>query len=66
MKWIMNKIEQEFNELWDLLIEHDIATEDELRLITAINGQKITTLNDVLYVRTGYRDLEQFKSYELD
>lgn len=54
-------MDKEYSELWDLLIEHGIATEDELQLVTAINGQNITTLNDVLYVRTGYRDWEQFE-----
>lgn len=52
---------KEYDELWDLLIEQGIATEKELQLITAINGQNTTTLNDVLYVRTGCRYLGQFK-----
>lgn len=52
--------EKECNELWDLLIELNIATEAELNLISSINGWRIETLKDVLYVRTGYRDLEQF------
>lgn len=56
----------EYNELWDLLIEQGIATEEELQLVTAINGQNITALNDVLYVRTGYRDMQQYKEYELN
>lgn len=55
-------MDKEFNELWDLLIEHGVATEKELRLITAINGQNITALNDVLYVRTGCRYLGQFEA----
>ena len=57
----MDKFEKQFNELWDLLIENSVATEEELQLVTAINGQNITALNDVLYVRTGYRDWEQFE-----
>lgn len=61
----MDKFEKQFNELWDLLIEHGVATEEELQLVTAINGQNITTLNDVLYARTGYRDWEQFEE-EID
>jgi len=56
---------KEYDELWDLLVEQGIATEKELQLVTAINGQNITTLNDVLYVRTGYRDWEQFED-EID
>ena len=59
-------MDKEYSELWDLLIENNVATEEELQLITAINGQNITTLNDVLYVRTGYRDLQQYKECELN
>ena len=58
-------MDKEYTELWDLLIESNVATEEELQLVTAINGQNITTLNDVLYVRTGYRDWEQFEE-EID
>lgn len=58
--------EKEYNELWNLIIENNIATEDELSLVSYINGWNIETLNDVLYVRTGYRDLEQFKEGELN
>lgn len=61
----MDKFEKQFNELWDLLIDNGVATEEELQLVTAINGQNITTLNDVLYVRTGYRDWEQLEE-EID
>ena len=46
--------------IWDAIIEHGIATEEELKLVTAINGYNSDTLNDVIYVRTGYRNIEQF------
>ena len=46
-------------ELWDTIIEHGIATEEELELVTAINGFHDDALNDVIYVRTGYRNIEQ-------
>ena len=46
-------------ELWDAIVEHEIATEEELELITAINGFHNDALNDVIYVRTGYRNIEQ-------
>ena len=45
--------------LWSYLIDNGIATEEELQLITSINGYNETALNDVLYVRTGYRSIEQ-------
>ena len=46
-------------EMWDYLTEAGIATEEELRLITAINGYNEETFYDVLYVRTGYRSFDQ-------
>ena len=58
--------EKAYNELWDLLVDNNIATEDELNLISDINGWRIETLEDVLYVRTGYRDARQYKECELN
>lgn len=48
--------------IWDYLIENEIATEETLKIITAINGYSIETLNDVIYATTGYRDLEQLEN----
>ena len=45
--------------IWDAIIEYGIATEEELSLVTAINGYNEDALNDVIYVRTGYRNIEQ-------
>ena len=58
--------EKKYNELWDLLVDNNIATDDELELISEINGWRIETLEDVLYVRTGYRDIQQYKECELN
>lgn len=58
--------EKQYNELWDLIIDNNIATEDELNLISYINGWRLETLEDVLYVRTGYRDAQQYKECELN
>ena len=49
------------DELWDYLLEREIATENELQLVTSINGFKLETLESVLYVRTAYRSLDQIK-----
>lgn len=57
--------EYTFDEVWDALIEYEFATEDELRLVCHINGSSIETLNDVLEVRTTYKDWSQFKSFEI-
>ena len=42
-----------------LIVRHEIATEEELNLIIAMNGYSLETLNAVIYERTGYRDIEQ-------
>jgi hypothetical protein len=42
------------------LVEYSIATEEEIDLVTAINGMNIETLNDILNVRTGYSDWDQY------
>lgn len=47
-----------FNKMYDKLIELDIATENEIDLVCQINGNTIDTLNNILYARTGYRELE--------
>lgn len=47
--------------VWDYIIDNGIATQDELQLVTDINGYSVDTLNDVLYARTGYRNIDQIK-----
>ena len=49
------------DELWDYLTELGIATEEELSLVTSINGFSLDSLESVLYCRTGYRSLEQIQ-----
>jgi hypothetical protein len=47
--------------LWRNLVDYSIATEEELQLVTKINGYSENSLNDVLYVRTAYRSWEQYQ-----
>lgn len=54
----------DLNTLWTLLEVYGIATEEEIDLVTSINGYSEETLNDILYVRTGYRDIAQFEEAE--
>lgn len=53
------------DELWDKLIDHNIANEEELKLITQMNGYNEDTLNGVLYARTAYKSIEQFEEAEV-
>ena len=45
---------------YEALIEAGVATVGELELVTNINGYSLETLVDVLYARTGYRDLVDY------
>ena len=53
----MNK---QITELWDMLLNDGLATEQTLQVITSINGYTLETLNDVLYAVTGCRCIEQY------
>ena len=51
--------------MWDTIVyEYGIATEEELALVTAIDGYNEDTLNNVIYVRTGYNDIYQLLEEE--
>ena len=61
---------RELHEIWNLIINYGIATNEELHLVTDIMGYSIETLNAVIYARTSYRDIEQYleellKLYEI-
>lgn len=45
--------------IWDYIIETGIATDKELKLVTCINGYNEQALDDIIYARTGYRNIEQ-------
>lgn len=52
------------SKIWDKIIDYNIATEDELQLVTTINGYNEQALNDIIEVRTGYHDIEQYEECE--
>jgi len=45
------------------IIDYSIATDEEIELVTSLNGYTGETLDDIVYVRTGYQDLEEFKNH---
>ena len=53
-------------ELYDFLIDYEYATEKEIGLVCSINGTNLESLESILYVRSGYRSLEQIKEMEED
>ena len=52
-------------EVWDFIMEQGIATEEELKLVTYINGYNVEALNSIIYARTAYHDMEQLQECEL-
>ena len=58
------KKELTVNELWAELVEYELFTEAELRLLTNINGYSVETLNDAIFARYGYRDYDQMMGEE--
>jgi hypothetical protein len=48
-------------ELWDYLIAREIATREELSLVTDIIGYSVESLLKVLYAKTGYNSIEQIE-----
>lgn len=47
-------------DIWDALVEHGVASEDTLRIVTTGWGYNLETLETVLYVTTGCHNLDQF------
>ena len=45
--------------LYDFIVDNNIATEDEVKLVTNINGWSEETMTDIIFARTGLRSYEQ-------
>ncbi len=58
------QIDEEIDNTYDYILECEIATSDEILLVTSICGYNIEALNSILYSRTGYRSLEQLQDME--
>lgn len=56
----MVDIAKKTEDLWDWLIDNGVS-EDTLDIITLIDGYSLDTLENVLYVTTGYRSLDQIE-----
>lgn len=55
---------EEIKKMESYLIETGIATEDEVILVTYINGWNVKTLEDILDVRTGYKHFDQLDDFD--
>ena len=62
----MNDIDIDIQSTWKYLVDAGIATEQELILVTSINGYNMESLNDIIYARTAYRTAEQLQEEDED
>lgn len=56
----MFNINEKENTIYNFIVENGFASEETLNVVTAINGYSVETLNDVIYVTTGYHSMEQY------
>lgn len=47
-------------DMWDMLVNAGVVSEETLQVVTSINGYSEDTLCDVLYAVEGYHDFEQW------
>lgn len=47
--------------LWDFIVDNNIATDNEVLLVSHINGFNEKTMTDIICARTGLRSYEQCK-----
>lgn len=47
--------------LYDFIVDNNISTEEEVNLVTDINGWSEESTTDIIFARTGNRSYEQCK-----
>ena len=47
-----------WQEMYDLLLEYEVVSEETLSVVCGINGCNEQAMQDVLFVRTGWRNFE--------
>ena len=57
---------EDANQVWDFLVASGYFTEAELELVTCLNGFRLDVLNDCIFVRFGYRSLQQMLEAEAE
>lgn len=59
---------EQLNMIWEFLLDKELFTEQELQLVTDINGYSYETLDDICFARFGdhLEDIcEQYEEYIL-
>ena len=47
------------DEMWDILRDYEIVSEETITVVVNINGYTEDTMLDILYATTGFRNFEQ-------
>lgn len=63
---IIEMMMEDSDVIYFFLIEQEIATDKEIELVSHLIGYTTDVLTDILYVRTGYRNMLDYDHYELD
>lgn len=51
---------------WNYMLENNLATEEELQLVTDVAGYSMEVMHDILYSRTGYNYFGQEENWDED
>ena len=54
------------DEMYDYLVDTVGVSEETVRVVTHINGYSKESMEDILYVVTGYKDFDQYKNENKD
>lgn len=54
-------MDKKMNEMFDLLIEYSVATQEDLELMTCFDGYNVDAFNDIMYAITDYQLIEQIQ-----
>ena len=52
------------DQYYDYLINYELVSKETMDIVTRLNGYNEKTLDELLYVVSGYRDIEQYLEYE--
>ena len=53
--------EEKFNDLYDFLLNYEIATLEEMEIGCYFNGRRAETLEDILFYKTACRSKEAYR-----
>jgi len=62
----MAEYDEKLTTLYNNIVAYEIATEEEVGLVTCVCGYNEKVLNSIVEVRTGYKTLEDYIENEIN